>query len=77
MVQDLITSILTNILKESENLYIETPSILMSHLSFNLSDLILKSNQIQKSYIQLPAFGDLTHNIYNLSDQNLYLKVSY
>ena len=79
MVQDIISSILTNILKESENLYIETPSFLMNHLNFNLSDFILKLNQfqIQKSFIELPAFSDLIQNIYNFSNQNIYLKVSY
>jgi len=74
MVQNMITTILTNIIKQGDSLTIETSSFLVNHLVLNSSNLAA-SITMQNTVIKLPSFCDLTNNILNCSQQIITQRV--
>ena len=74
MVQNMVTSILTNIIKQGDSLTIETSSFLVNHLVLNSSNLAA-SITMQNTVIKLPSFCDLTNNILNCSQQIITQRV--
>jgi hypothetical protein len=73
-VQNLLTSMLGNLMKKSDSFSIETSSFLINYFLLNSSNMATLMT-LQNSLIKVPSFCDLTYSKYNCSQENIIIKV--